>query len=117
MTQCSSKAIQLFAACAVSMILATQVYGQGAGPGMGRGMGMGRNMPTFADFDLNKDGKIIESEFNQARTQRISERAQQGYRMRNIGNAPSFQAIDRNGDGAISNAEFAVHQAQRTRSQ
>lgn len=75
--------------------------------------GMGKDMPTFAEYDLNGDGKIVEQEFNEARAKRISDRAQQGYRMRNVGNAPAFQQIDSDGDGAISAGEFSAHQSQR----
>lgn len=91
--------------------------GMGMGMGMGPGgmAGMGRNMPTFAEYDLNGDGKIGEAEFNEARGKRISERAQQGYQMRNLGNAPSFADIDTNGDGQISEDEFSAHQAQHRR--
>ena len=80
---------------------------------MGPGMGMGRHMPTFSEYDLDSDGKILETEFSEARSKRISERTQQGYQMRNIGNAPSFADIDTNDDGEINSDEFAAHQAQR----
>jgi Ca2+-binding EF-hand superfamily protein len=68
-------------------------------------------MPAFADFDLNKDGKITEEEFNEVRAARIADRAQKGYRMRGLQNAASFADIDTNRDGALSPAEFAAHQA------
>jgi hypothetical protein len=67
-------------------------------------------MPAFADFDLNRDGKITEEEFNEARAARIAERAQQGYPMRGLANAASFADIDTNHDGTLSPAEFAAHQ-------
>ena len=86
--------------------------GQGMGQGMGQGRGMGRNMPAYSDFDLNGDGIILEKEFYDARSKRITERAQQGYQMKNIGNAPSFSDIDTNGDGGISAEEFSAHQIQ-----
>ncbi|MEJ2694190.1 MAG: hypothetical protein P8166_14405, partial [Candidatus Thiodiazotropha sp.] len=67
--------------------------GRGMGPGMGRGMGpggrsgmgpgRGRNMPAFSEFDLNSDGLLQSQEFEEARAQRIRERSQQGYMMRN----------------------------------
>lgn len=85
--------------------------GRGQGPGMGRGMG--RNMPAFSDFDFNRDGRITEKEFNEARSRRMSERAEQGYRMRNMDNAPSFSDLDSNGSGEISAEEFYTHQSQR----
>jgi len=87
--------------------------GMGQGRGMGQGMGMGRNMPAFSECDLDGDGKILEKEFNEARSKRISERVQQGYQMRNLDNAPSFADIDANGDGGISAEEFTAHQSQR----
>jgi hypothetical protein len=75
-----------------------------AGPGPGQ-------MPAFSDFDLNKDGKITEDEFNEARAARIADRAQKGYPMRGLANAASFADIDTNHDGTLSPAEFAAHQA------
>lgn len=91
-------------------------YGRGMGPGMGMGQGYGRgagrNMPSFSEFDLNGDGSLTEQEFYQARANRIAERSQQGYPMRNIGNAPAFGAIDLNGDGRVDAQEFAAAQAQ-----
>lgn len=90
--------------------------GQGRGMGQGGGMGQGRgmnNMPTFASFDLNGDGKIVEKELIEARNKRISARAKQGFQMRNAGKSPLFSNLDLNKDGAISPKEFAQHQARR----
>ncbi|MCU7797076.1 MAG: EF-hand domain-containing protein [Candidatus Thiodiazotropha sp. (ex Myrtea spinifera)] len=99
--------------------------GMGMGPGMGRGPGMGpragRNMPNFKDFDQNGDGVLHEEELEKARTERIMQRAQQGYMMRNLRNAPPFSDIDSNGDGVVSAEEFSAaqqrHQQQRVRPQ
>ena len=74
--------------------------------------GMGHNMPVFADFDLNGDGSITETEFLKARSERIAKRAQEGRQMKNLANAPSFQDIDTDDDGVLSNEEFAAHQAE-----
>jgi len=96
----------------------------GGGPGMGAGMGPGaaapqngmpgpgvrRNMPAFADFDLNGDGRIDPDEMQQARQARITERAEAGYPMRGLQNMPAFEEIDSNGDGSVSPDEFARHQ-------
>lgn len=68
------------------------------------------NMPSYADFDLNNDGRINEDEFIQARAQRISDRAAQGFRMKNAANMPSFADIDHDNDANISKAEFEQHQ-------
>jgi len=87
-------------------------YGRGPGAGMGPGMGMGRNMPAFSEFDLNADGTLTEQEFYEARANRIKERSQQGYPMRNLPNAPPFTAIDLDGDGQVNPQEFATAQAQ-----
>lgn len=76
---------------------------------------MGRNMPTFAEYDLNSDGKIAEQEFNEAHAKRISERAQQGYPMRNVGNTSSFKDIATNGDVSLGAEEVSAHQPQHIR--
>lgn len=70
-------------------------------------------MPAFTDYDLNGDGKLLESEFNEARNIRISAKKEQGYQMRNQDNAPSFSEIDTDGNGEISIDEFRDHQSQR----
>lgn len=81
--------------------------------GMGRGAGAGPGaMPAFADFDLNKDGKITEEEFTEARTARISKRAQEGYQMRGLAKAPAFADMDSNHDGTLSPEEFSAAQMQ-----
>jgi Ca2+-binding EF-hand superfamily protein len=86
--------------------------GMGAG-GMGPGMGrMGGQMPTFSSFDADGDGLLSEVEFAQGRAERIKERSQQGYQMRNLANAPSFDAIDQNSDGQIDKQEFERAQMQ-----
>ncbi|MGV8892336.1 MAG: hypothetical protein ACOH2K_05235 [Burkholderiaceae bacterium] len=83
----------------------------GCGMGPGGGGAVQVAMPSFSEFDLNKNGKITEDEFNEARAARITDRAQQGYQMRGLANASSFADIDNNHDGAISPAEFSAHQS------
>jgi len=80
--------------------------------GRGRGAGWERNRPEFSEFDLDGDGKILEKEFNEAHSKRISERAREGYKMKNLGDSHSFTDIDTNGDGEISEEEFIEHQVQ-----
>jgi Ca2+-binding EF-hand superfamily protein len=75
--------------------------------------GMGRNMPVFADCDLDGDGIITKDEFAKARSARIAARAQEGRQLKNLENAPSFDDIDVDGNGGIDADEFAAHQAQR----
>ena len=82
-------------------------------PGKNSGMNRGRMKPSFADYDLNNDGKLLEAEFKEAHGKRVAKRVQQGYRMKNLIKAPSFSQIDSNGDGEISAEEFTEHQRQR----
>ncbi|NEX20166.1 hypothetical protein G3480_07535 [Thiorhodococcus mannitoliphagus] len=79
---------------------------------MGPGYGPGRGMPAFTDFDLDGNGSLTEQEFYQARANRMAERAQQGYPMRNAGKAPDFGTIDLNGDDTVDPEEFATAQAE-----
>jgi len=87
------------------------------GRGMGKGMGQGRkgmqNRPSYADFDLNHDGKVTQKEFYDARAARMTQRAKEGKPMKNAANAPTFETIDSNGDGVISESEFNTFRMQR----
>ncbi len=80
--------------------------GGGPGPGMGMGRGMGRNMPTFEEFDLDKNGYLDEKEFVEARTMRITERAKEGRMMRGLSNMMEFQDFDKDGDAKVTPDEF-----------
>jgi hypothetical protein len=93
------------------MSLSWPVLSQGPAAG-GPGPGL---MPAYSDFDLNKDGKVTEEEFNEARAARIADRAQKGYPMRGLANAESFDAMDANRDGVLSPEEFAAHQNMQRR--
>jgi hypothetical protein len=84
--------------------------GRGRYGGPGSGMRQGRHRPGFAEFDLNRDGAMVEEEFDQARARRIAERAQAGRMMRNLPNAPSFSDLDKDGDGRVSPDEFTTAQ-------
>jgi Ca2+-binding EF-hand superfamily protein len=86
----------------------------GQGMGQGKGMGMGqncrKNMPTFEEFDLNNDGKITQNELEEARTKRMTQKANEGKMLRNAGNAPAFSEMDKNNDGSLNKEEFQLHQ-------
>ena len=96
------------------MVAAMMVAVIGSSPTLAQNSqkGMGKNMPVFADYDLDGNGSITESEFIKARGERIAKRAQEGRQMKNIANALSFQDIDTDGDGTVSHDEFAAHQAE-----
>jgi Ca2+-binding EF-hand superfamily protein len=83
---------------------------KGQGSGCGKGKGMRREMPTFSDFDLNGDGKIVETEFNQGHAERMSKMAAEGRYMKHAGDAPGFSGVDSDGNGEITEKEFAAHQ-------
>ncbi len=74
-------------------------------------MGQGANMPSFAEFDADGDGRISEQEYVDGRNRRIAERAAAGYPMRGLGQAVDFSAADTDGDGSLTPEEFAALQA------
>ncbi len=99
--------------------------GQGMGKGMNfqRGQGMGKNKskgiqnrPTFMTYDLNNDGRITQKEFYDGQAKRMTQKADEGKMMRNVGNAPTFESIDTNSDGAVAPTEFNTHQTNRMNS-
>jgi len=101
-----------------------QGKGQGHGNGCGHGhgasagespepcRGMMAKMPKFADFDLDGNGTIDETEFNQAHAEQMSKMAAAGHQMKHAAHSPGFAGIDTDGDGVISEGEFAAHQAE-----
>ena len=108
----------LLAACLTTLLLAgystalaqesNSDSGSGAAPGMGQGRGMGRHMPTFEEFDLDKNGYLHKEEFIEARTKRITQRAKEGYMMRGLSNMMEFEELDKDGDGKITPDEFSL---------
>lgn len=72
--------------------------------------GKGFDMPSFAFFDVNGDGKISKKELQDGRAKRHDAKMGEGKMMRNAANAPSFSQLDTNGDGFISKDEFKAHQ-------
>lgn len=92
----------------IGLVIAPLALAQDAAPPAG-------GPPGFAAFDLDGDGLLTAAEFAQARAQRIAERSQQGYRMRNLSRAPAFAAIDRDGNGQIDREEFEAAQARQWR--
>ena len=67
------------------------------------------DQPRFSEFDLNNDGKITQSELDEARTIRMEQRAAEGRKLKNAGEAHSFEEIDADNDGFISRKEFLLH--------
>ena len=90
-----------------------QAIKQSQGMRQGKGNKGQQNKPSFTTFDLNKDGKITQKEFDEARIKRMTQRANEGKMMKNAGNAPSFESIDTNHDESISADEFQTHQMKR----
>ncbi len=75
----------------------------------------GNMMPSFDSFDSDGNGKVTQTEFENAQQQRMKKQAEAGKMMRNAGNAPTFSEIDSNGDGVMSRQEFQSHQTTHRR--
>ena len=71
------------------------------------------NRPTFANFDLNGDGKLTSKEFYDAQAKRMQAKAAEGRMMKNAGNAPTFESIDTDKNGVVTPEEFQAHQMKR----
>ena len=72
--------------------------------------GHGRGPAPFADFDVDGNGSVSESEFNSVREKRMAARAAEGKKMRCAAVAPSFKDIDTNADGQLNPEELAAGQ-------
>jgi Ca2+-binding EF-hand superfamily protein len=66
--------------------------------------------PPFADFDVDGNGSISETEFNSVRSQHMAARAAEGKKMRCAATAPAFADIDTNGDASLSADELGAGQ-------
>ncbi|MBU1900742.1 EF-hand domain-containing protein [Patescibacteria group bacterium] len=75
--------------------------------------GMGYNMPSYSDFDTDKNGKVTQAEFENTQQARMAKQAEAGKMMRNAGNAPTFKDMDTNNDGVIDTSEFTQHQQEQ----
>ena len=72
--------------------------------------GMNQNMHSFSEFDVDGNGKVTQSEFENAQQKNMIANANAGKQMKNAGNAPTFSIIDTNKDGFIDVNEFQIQQ-------
>jgi len=70
----------------------------------------GPNMPTYESYDADRDGRVTQNEFENARAKRMQERSEENRMMRNAENAPAFKDLDKNGNGYMERHEFEIHQ-------
>ncbi len=69
--------------------------------------------PAFEDVDTNADGVIVADELYAMQAKRMSERAQEGRKLKHAGDRCMFEDVDADGDGEVSEAEFTAHHAER----
>lgn len=60
----------------------------------------------FPLYDMNGDGSISSDEFQAIRSQRMADKAAQGYPMRNAATQPQFSQFDTNNDGYLTPDEL-----------
>ncbi|MCF6172387.1 MAG: hypothetical protein L3J44_01140 [Campylobacteraceae bacterium] len=70
--------------------------------------GMNQNTHSFSDFDIDGNGRVTKSEFENAQQKNMIANANAGKQMRNAGNAPTFEMIDTNKDGFVDTKEFQI---------
>lgn len=90
---------------AVVLLFSTQAYADCKRHGK-------HERPTYADLDANADGVVTSEEFYAFRARRMSDRAEEGHKLKNAKNAPSFEELDLDDDGTLSAEEFRIHQTQ-----
>lgn len=67
----------------------------------------------FEAYDKNKDGVIMQEEFDAVKAERMSAKAEAGMPMRNAANSPDFSFFDTNKDGKITKEEYQKGQLDR----
>lgn len=72
--------------------------------------GMNQNARSFSDFDVDGNGKITQSEFDNTQERNMLANKNAGYPMQNANNRPTFSMFDTNQDGSIDANEFSMKQ-------
>ena len=72
--------------------------------------GVENMVPSFSDFDTNRDGKMTKAEFEKAQQERMKKQSDSGKMMKNVDNKPSFESMDINKDSVVDTLEFSEHQ-------
>lgn len=67
----------------------------------------------FESYDKDGNGFISQKEYNERKTERMTQRAQENRQMKNAVNSPDFSYFDINGDGKISKNELTIRQQER----
>lgn len=111
------KTLKMMAAIILLLAVAGNVVAgcKEKGEGCGMNCGMHKNMPVFSDLDGNADGKVNEQEFDEFRAARMAKMAEEGRKMKHMGDMPTFADHDPDGDGFISEDELEAHQAEHHR--
>jgi len=68
-------------------------------------------VPSFSDFDTNRDGKVTKGEFETVLEQRVKKQRDTTKIENNIDQKPSFQAMDSNKDSYVDVVEFSEYKA------
>ncbi|RXK14371.1 hypothetical protein CP965_02680 [Halarcobacter mediterraneus] len=67
----------------------------------------------FSTYDKDNNNLISEKEFNSIKEERMTQKANSGRLMKNVGQSPAFSDLDLNNDGSINKEELQKHQEKR----
>ena len=68
-------------------------------------------IPSFSDFDTNRDGKISKEEFITTQKNRASKEYESTKTVSTINHTPSFEDMDSNKNASVDTVEYSEYKA------
>lgn len=92
-----------------AIVFASAAIAGGMNKGQSRGPDNPMQPPVYSQLDLDNNGRITETEFNQFRADRIAQRSGKGRHFKGLNENHRFAVMDQNADGVVTEQEFLAH--------